>query len=44
MAYFVRRDPANQWRWRLRATNNRIIAESGKPITTGKIALMRSIS
>ena len=30
MTYFVRRDPANQWRWRLRATNNRIIAESGE--------------
>lgn len=30
MTYFVRRDVANQWRWRLRAVNNRIIAESGE--------------
>jgi len=30
MAYYVRRDAANHWRWRLRAANNRIIAESGE--------------
>lgn len=30
MTYFVRRDAANQWRWRLRAANHRIIAESGE--------------
>jgi uncharacterized protein len=30
MTYFVRRDAANQWRWRLRAANRKIIAESGE--------------
>lgn len=30
MTCFVRRDAANQWRWRLRAANNRIITESGE--------------
>ena len=30
MTYFVRRDAANQWRWRLYAANYRIIAESGE--------------
>jgi uncharacterized protein len=30
MTYFVRRDAANQWRWRLRAANREIIAESGE--------------
>lgn len=30
MTYYLRRDAANQWRWRLRAANNRIIAESGE--------------
>lgn len=30
MTYYMRRDAANQWRWRLRAANNRIIAESGE--------------
>jgi uncharacterized protein YegP (UPF0339 family) len=30
MTYFVRRDAANQWRWRLRSANRRIIAESGE--------------
>ena len=30
MAYFIRRDATGQWRWRLRATNNRIVAESGE--------------
>lgn len=30
MAYYVYRDAANFWRWRLRAGNNRIIADSGE--------------
>ena len=30
MKFYLRRNAANQWRWRLRATNNRIIAESGE--------------
>lgn len=30
MSYFVRRDAAHQWRWRLRAANRKIIAESGE--------------
>ena len=29
MAYCVYRDANNQWRWRLVAANNRIIANSG---------------
>ena len=28
--YYVRRDVTGQWRWRLRAANHRIIAESGE--------------
>lgn len=30
MAYHVYKDTANQWRWRLIATNGRIIANSGE--------------
>jgi uncharacterized protein YegP (UPF0339 family) len=30
MIYWVYKDSANQWRWRLRASNNRIIAVSGE--------------
>lgn len=30
MAYFIRRDVTGQWRWRLRAANHRLIAESGE--------------
>jgi uncharacterized protein YegP (UPF0339 family) len=30
MAYYVYRDHLNQWRWRLTAANNRIIANSGE--------------
>ena len=30
MAYYVYRDANNQWRWRLVAANNRIIANSGE--------------
>lgn len=30
MTYHLRRDAASQWRWRLRAANQRIIAESGE--------------
>lgn len=30
MTYYIRRDATGQWRWRLRASNNRIIAESGE--------------
>ena len=30
MAYLIYRDAANQWRWRLVAANNRIIAASGE--------------
>jgi uncharacterized protein YegP (UPF0339 family) len=30
MTFYLRRDAANQWRWRLRAANKRIIAESGE--------------
>jgi uncharacterized protein YegP (UPF0339 family) len=30
MIYWVRRDAGNQWRWRLRAANRRVIAESGE--------------
>jgi len=30
MNYFVYQDAARQWRWRLRAANGRIIADSGE--------------
>jgi uncharacterized protein YegP (UPF0339 family) len=30
MVYWVRRAERNEWRWRLRAANGRIIAESGE--------------
>ncbi len=30
MTYWVFRDTAGQWRWRLRAANNQIIAVSGE--------------
>lgn len=30
LTYFIRRDATGQWRWRLRAANNLIIAESGE--------------
>ena len=30
LTYYIRRDITGQWRWRLRAGNNRIIAESGE--------------
>ena len=30
MTYQVYKDIQNQWRWRLRAANNRIIATSGE--------------
>jgi len=30
MAYYMYRDVQNQWRWRLLAGNNRIIANSGE--------------
>jgi uncharacterized protein YegP (UPF0339 family) len=30
MNYYIRRDATGQWRWRLRAANHRIIAESGE--------------
>jgi uncharacterized protein YegP (UPF0339 family) len=30
LVYFIRRDATLQWRWRLRAANGRIIAESGE--------------
>lgn len=30
MAYWIYRDANNQWRWRLIAVNNRIIANSGE--------------
>lgn len=30
MAYYVYRDVRNEWRWRLVATNGRIIANSGE--------------
>jgi uncharacterized protein YegP (UPF0339 family) len=30
MVYYVRRVAGNQWRWRLRAANGRIVAESGE--------------
>jgi len=30
MAYYVYKDAAGHWRWRLTAANNRIIADSGE--------------
>lgn len=30
MAYYVYKDTQSQWRWRLVAANNRIIANSGE--------------
>ena len=30
MAYYVYRDRANEWRWRLLAANRRTIADSGE--------------
>jgi uncharacterized protein len=30
MAYYVYVDTASQWRWRLKADNGRIIADSGQ--------------
>lgn len=30
MTYYLYKDTAGQWRWRLTATNNRIIANSGE--------------
>ena len=30
MAYYVYRDSQDHWRWRLRAANNRVIADSGE--------------
>lgn len=30
LTYNIRRDATGQWRWRLRAANGRIIAESGE--------------
>jgi hypothetical protein len=30
MRYIIYRDTANQWRWRLVAANNRIVANSGE--------------
>jgi len=30
MAYFIYKDASNQWRWRLRAANQKIIADSGE--------------
>lgn len=30
MTYYIRRDAIGQWRWRLRAANHRIVAESGE--------------
>lgn len=30
MAYYVYKDTAGQWRWYLRAANNRKIADSGE--------------
>jgi uncharacterized protein YegP (UPF0339 family) len=30
MTYIMYRDAQNQWRWRLEAANNRIIANSGE--------------
>lgn len=30
MAYYIYKDQAGYWRWRLRAANNRTIADSGE--------------
>ena len=30
MAYYIYKDVAGHWRWRLQAENNRIIANSGE--------------
>jgi uncharacterized protein len=30
MAYYIYRDRIGQWRWRLAAGNNRVIADSGE--------------
>jgi uncharacterized protein YegP (UPF0339 family) len=30
MAYYVYKDARSQWRWRLKASNGRIIADSGE--------------
>ena len=30
MAYYIYKDVQNQWRWRLRAANQKIIANSGE--------------
>lgn len=30
MAYYIYKDIQNYWRWRLRAANNRTIADSGE--------------
>ena len=30
MKFWIRKDATGQWRWRLRAANNKIIAESGE--------------
>ena len=30
MRYLIYKDTARQWRWRLTASNNRIIADSGE--------------
>ncbi len=30
MAYYIYRDAQNYWRWRLKAANNRVIADSGE--------------
>lgn len=49
MYYKVYRDTANQWRWRLYAANNKIIADSGesyynKQDCLSGIALVKSSS
>ncbi len=30
MIYYIYKDVAGYWRWRLRAANNRIVADSGE--------------
>lgn len=30
MVYYIYKDASGYWRWRLRAANNRIIADSGE--------------
>ena len=30
MTYYMYKDASNQWRWRLEAANNKIIASSGE--------------